>query len=284
MDLNLEKFDPTVAELTAMVAETTAVNITDFSDKSQVENVRRCRINLKNARVSVEKRGKELRADAITFQKAVIEKEHELVAIILPEEERLAKLEEEAKTYAVKQERLRKLPERKERFTSETGLGIGISDEAVILEMDDVQFETYLANAKAHVEAKRLAEQRAEQEAKEAELKRREQELKAKERAAKEAEEAKEREAKRLAELEEARLEGERQAKARLEAEQAAELARVEREKEEAAKAAAKLEKTKKYKAFLEAHGFTDATRGDFKIEETATGYVLYKRLGEFLK
>ena len=93
---DLEKFDPTVAELTAMVAKTKKLKATDLEDKAQLAIVKENRIVLKKARVQIEKRGKELREDALKFQRAVIAKEKELIAIIEPEEDRLEAIEQEA--------------------------------------------------------------------------------------------------------------------------------------------------------------------------------------------
>lgn len=286
MDMSLDKFDPTVADLTALAEVAKTISITDFESKAQIEAVRQNRIVLKNARVAVEKRGKELREDANAFASAVIAKQKELIAIISPEEERLKKLEDEAETHVLRQERLRKLPERRQRL-QDALVGAELFDEAV-LGMDDVTFEatfSRLVNERAAVENAR----------KEEELRIKQAELDAKEREIREKEESERRERERLIELERARMEGEERAKVeqakkeqfeaeRRRKEEAEVKDRLIREEAEHKAAAAKLEKSKKYKAFLEVHGFTDATRGDFKVEETATGYVLYKRLGEFLK
>ncbi len=46
----------------------------------------------------------------------------------------------------------------------------------------------------------------------------------------------------------------------------------------------AKLAKQKDYLDFLKSVGYTQANKADFKREETATHYVLYKKVGEFKK
>ena len=282
-DLNLEKFDPTVAELTKIAEESRAITITDFEDRKQIEAVRTKRIELKKTRVSIEKRGKELREDAITFQKAVIAKEKELIAIIEPEEIRLDQLEDAAKQDAIEKERLRKWPERKERL-HELGYKAGVNDDTVIRMMDDVQFEAFIANAKAKIEAEALAKQRSEQAAKELELQRREAELAAKEREAKAEQEARElaarekaedeaREKRRAEEIERARIEGERQAKEK-----------AEREAKEAKDAAEKLEKSRKMKAWLEERGYNEQTKHGFYIEHTPEAMILYKLVDLYRK
>lgn len=284
MEMNLEKFDPTVAELTKVAEESRAVVVTDFDDPKQIEAVHAKRIELKKTRVSIEKRGKELREDAIKFSKAVIAKEKELIAIIEPEEMRLDRLEDAAKQSAIEKERLRKWPERKERL-SELGYKAGVNDDTALRIMDDVQFESFIANVKAKIEAEELARQRTEQLAREAELNRREEEIAAKERKAKMEEVAKKnaerekadaemREKKRLADLEAARIEGEKNAKATAE--------RIEREKKAEE---ARAEKSRKFKAWLAEHGHTDALEGDrFFIRHTDTEAILYEKVAVYTK
>ena len=284
MEMNLEKFDPTVAELTKVAEESRKIVVTDFDDPKQIEAVHAKRIELKKTRVSIEKRGKELREDAIKFSKAVIAKEKELVAIIEPEEIRLDQLEDAAKQNAIEKERLRKWPERLERLKELEYKG-GSSDDHILKMMSDVDFEAYINSVKAKIEAERLAKERQAQLEREMDLKRREEELAAKERKAEMEERARKqaeqdrldaemREKKRLADLEQARLEGERKAKAEAE--------RIEREKKEAE---AKAEKSRKFKAWLADQGFTDALEGDrFFIRHTDTEAILYEKKAVYRK
>jgi hypothetical protein len=58
-----------------------------------------------------------LRADAITFQKAVIEKERELIGIIEPLEKELKAKEEEIEKQKETERRKESLPQRKEMLT-----------------------------------------------------------------------------------------------------------------------------------------------------------------------
>lgn len=274
--LDIEKFDPTVAELTAMVeASKKDTLVIDLSDKARLEIVHANRMILKNARVTIEKKGKELREDANAYAKAVIAKEKELKAIIEPEEERLAELEDQAKQLLIRQERERKLPERLERFHA-LNFGITPADE-LILSMDDVQFETFLSDTLTQKVAEEQARTRAEQEAKQAELN-------AKERELKEAEAEIMREKELAAAQQKAREEGERKAREAMAREEVAKKADEERKAAQAKAEIEKLEKKKKYVAFLKSHGWTEETKEDFKTEETALGYVLYKKLGIFTK
>jgi hypothetical protein len=283
MEMNLEQFNPTVAELTKLAAESKQLTITDYADPAQVKAVHDQRIVLRDARVGITKKAKEFREDALAFQKKVIEKEKELIALIEPEEYRLQCIEDEAKAYAIKQERERKWPERLERLKELEYKG-GSSDDHVLKMLSDVEFETYINNVKAKIEAEALARQRTEQLAREADLKRREDELEAKERKAKMEEAAKEnakrekadaemREKKRLADLEAARIEGEKKAKADAE--------RIEREKKEAE---AKAEKSRKFKNWLGEMGYNENNPGEFLIQHTEKEAIVYKRVGTYAK
>ncbi len=104
-DLSLEKFNPTVAELNALVAQT-STRLFDEKNSVDVDYAHNSRMSIRAARVKIEKFGKQLRENAITFQKAVIVKERELIAIIEPEESRLAVIEEAGKLYQLKTKRL----------------------------------------------------------------------------------------------------------------------------------------------------------------------------------
>lgn len=294
MEMNLEKFDPTVAELTKVAEESRAIVITDFDDPKQIEAVHAKRIELKKTRVSIEKRGKELREDAVKFSKAVIAKEKELIAIIEPEEIRLDQLEDAAKQNAIEKERLRKWPERLERLKALEYKGAS-SDDYVLRMMSDVDFETYINNVKAKIEAERLSKEREALLAQEMELKRKEEELAAKERALekekadreraeREKVEAEAREKRRAEELEKARLEGERKAKEEADRKAAEEKARIEREEKERKDAEAKAERSRRFKSWLAEQGYTEATEGEYLIQHTETHAMLYKRVGTYAK
>lgn len=281
MEMNLEQFNPTLAELNRLAEESRGVTITNWEDPKEIEIVHKQRMTLKNVRVAITKKGKDLREEALTFQKAVIAKEKELINIIEPEETRLEALEEQVKIEAIKRERERKWPERLERL-KEIEFVPGTSDTHVLTQMTDLDFEAFISNAKAKMEAEALARQRTEQLAREAELKRREEELEAKERKAKYDEEVRQnaerekadaemREKRRLADLEAARLEGERLERERVKLQE-------ETEKAERAKA----EKARKFKVWLTLNGCTEATRGEFSIQYEGGKTVLYKRIGVY--
>ena len=93
--LNIEKFSPKKAELIALADKSKGLVINGVDDKIGYSLVHDTRMELKRARVEIAKTGKNLRADALSFQKAVIEKEKELIAIIEPVEKDL-ELKQEA--------------------------------------------------------------------------------------------------------------------------------------------------------------------------------------------
>ncbi len=67
-----------------------SVAITTVADKPSYDACHDARMRLKTVRVLIEKTGKAAREDATAFNKAVIAEEKRLLAIITPEEERLA--------------------------------------------------------------------------------------------------------------------------------------------------------------------------------------------------
>ena len=137
---SLEKFDPTTAELTALVERTKGIIATDLEDPEQLKVVKESRQALQRARVNIEKKGKALREDALKFQKAVIAKEKELIAIIEPEEERLSEIEEEAKKLVLRKARIEGLPAKKARLAA-ISKHIEMPSDEEILSMDANAFE-----------------------------------------------------------------------------------------------------------------------------------------------
>lgn len=308
----LEKFDPTVADLKAMVEKTKDIVATDLEDPKQMSVVRESRIALKNARVRIEKTGKGLREDAVKFQKAVIEKEKSLIAIIEPEEDRLSAIEEEAKVLALKKARLANLPTLKQRI-SEAGLETFTThNDDELLAMDSNAFEAYfntlvaaknesdrIANEIIQAKEKeRLDEERRIEDEKRAEEDRKQREEREKIEADKKAiedeklriahqKEVKEAEERAKAETE-ARMKKEASdLEAKKEQERKDEIARQEKaakEAEEARKAEQEaLEKKAAYKKFLADNGVNEATKSEFKIENTDEGYTIYKKVA-FMK
>jgi hypothetical protein len=211
MSLDIEKFNPTVAELQRLVEESKSLTVSDFGDAEQIRAVKKHRLVLRDARVAITKTGKSLREDALKFQKAVIEKEKELVAIVEPEEERLQAFEDKAAALVEVKRREALLPARKAKL-DEIKDGIEALDDQ-LLTMDDEAFNTYY-NGRIY------EKNRKDREA-----------LEARERAVKEEEDRQRRE-KEKAEAEER---GRQQERERQEQRKKEEAERAEKEKSEAA-------------------------------------------------
>lgn len=304
-NLNLDQFNPTVAELNAMVEVTKNIKTVDLENREEIELVRKSRIELKNARVRITNAGKELRASALSFQKKVIEREKELVAIIEPEEDRLKAIEEEADLLALRKARLEVLPARKERLLQIDGVTIWATDEE-LLNIDSDQYEllvnqsiaTNTAKVQAEAQAKLDAEREAMRLEKEATDKKQAEaqakidadnkkidEEKRKIEQAKEIEKAKKQAvAEEKAKAEAKRIKDEADAKAKALKEKAEAEAKAKKDEEEKKAEAEKLAKRKKFIEFRASHGWTETTKDDFKLEETNEGYTLYKKLGTFKK
>lgn len=84
-------FDAIKAQALDLVKD--SARIVKITDKAGYQECHAARMRLRDARVSVEKTGKEARDDANKFAKSVIAKENELIAIMEPEEKRLAELQ-----------------------------------------------------------------------------------------------------------------------------------------------------------------------------------------------
>lgn len=268
---SLDSFDPTIEKLNALVLESSHLKEIDLENPAQLEQVKRARLNLRSARVSIEKGGKAFRDDAIKFQRAVLEKERSLIAIISPEEDRLAMIEKQAKIAEERKLRLAQVPERRARLES---LGL-TTKESFITDMDSVAFEQHINALVAEKnEADRLAleKQRKEKEA----------ELDERERALREQEDKADQE-RREKEAAERAVEEERQ---HVEREAEAERLRIEEETEERIRQEKEAEKKRqrdvKYQEFLTLNGYNVNTKDQFKIETSEKGVMLWKFVAVF--
>ena len=310
--LDIEKFNPTIADIRNIVESGKLITITDFTDKMQVKAVHDHRLQLKEIRVNITKQGKAFRQQALDFQKKVIAKEKELVALVEPEEERLSFLEEKADALEEREKRRDVLPKRLERLAVLND-GIEISGEE-ILDMDGSTFEGYFNKRIAEKNEKdRMANEVKERELKEAETKAaHDKEIKdAEERARaderKRAEEAEEKlkaeraredeEHKKRVEREEREAKEradrtEREAKERadkIEREAKEKVEREERERKEIEEAKvkaeaehkAKLSAHKKLQEFLASNGWTEEKDAEFYTRVVGNTVTLYKKVGE---
>ena len=267
-NLDIEQFNPKLAELQALAETSKALDLTDIKEVCQT------RIQLKNARVEITKTGKAMRDDANKFATAVIAREKELIGIIKPEEERLSEAEEAAKQTKERESRKGLLPHRIERLTA-IGDGIVVSEDE-LLEMDGPVFEAYINRRLAQKnEADRLEIERVKAE--------------------------QEKEAQRLAN-EEATQKREEQAcqdeRERIERDQAAEKERQEkakvdedrRKEEEAEKDAAaevarqkQLEADARYQEWLKSHDYQGEGQG-LLLKDMGDHVLLYKFVDRFTK
>jgi hypothetical protein len=290
--MEIIKFDPTIEELNKLVTVSKKIKVTDINDKKQIEVVRENRIILKTARVAITKRGKELREEALAFQRNIISQEKELIAIIEPEEERLSAIEEEVKQKQLIEERKALLPTRREQLDA-IGDGMTVTDD-VLLDMDTETFSAYKNERVAQKnESDRLAietEKRKVQE--EAERQQREKETQEREKRAREEAQA-EAERKLALAKEEAEMRIQRE-KEEAERRVIAERERIEREQkekearelQEKAEAAARakaeqevLEKKKKYQAWLTKNDYSESTH---YLRNEGGVVTLYKIISTF--
>lgn len=291
---NIEKFDPTTKELQSMVA--TSKSITELSDPLVIRDMR---LSLKNARINITKKGKELREEAIAFQKAVIGKEKELIGIIEPEEERLAGIEELAKKRKEAEDRVNLLPMRRARMEELNIAGYIMVDDEFLCTLDTVGFQEWTnAIVAEQNEAKRLELEAKEREVKEAEARiAREKELKEREEKAREEEKANaEKREKEAAEKAEKDKQEAIEAVRREEAQKAADaekkrLTAIEEEKMKKAEEARKLaEETKKreederYRKWLADNGALPEVTGWIAMKDPygKNEMVLYKEVSRY--
>lgn len=254
--MDIQKFNPTVAELTALAEEAKSVDVSDLTA------VKEMRLKLRTARTTITKTGKEFRTEALAFQKAVIAKEKELLELVTPEEDRLKQIEDDAAKAIELEERQKKMPWRKEQIML-IGDGLDNPTDEELLEMDDEQFASYLNDRKVAKFDADEAEKREKEEAERIEKEKAEAVEKARieeqEKAEKRVQEEKER--------------AEREAKEKEEREkrEAEEAERKEKEEQE------KAEKNKKYKDWLKKNGYEEADKDSYKIERSGNTFTLYK-------
>lgn len=124
-DPNKESLHAIAAEVAQITADPAKMTKEDFDLVNSTKN------KLVKARTTIQKRGKELREDAVKFQRDVIAYEKELIEIIEPEERRLKEIEAAAKEYAMTEERKKTLPEFKAKLAT-IGDGIEVSDDHLL--------------------------------------------------------------------------------------------------------------------------------------------------------
>lgn len=305
-DTALAKFRPLPKHLNDMSEKAKGFTLDDFKDAEKSKVAHDHRIALRDARVELQKIGKSLRADALTFQKTVISKEKELVAIVEPEEKRLKDLEEEAKRIEERKKREELIPKRKQRIIELVPEGVEnpyLKGDDELLDMDSQAFESFFNDCRSDWNAREADRIRREAQiqqeerekklqAEQAEIQRKREELEDLERKAKAQREVEEarlaQERARLDAEVEARKQAEQEAKLKAEREKAeaeAELARLETEKKEEEE---RLAKKEEWQAFISEHGYTEENKDDFIFrgytEENTEKIIMFKKVGEFIK
>ncbi len=269
-NLDIEKFNPTKAEITSLVEQYKDLSITGVDDKNGYEAVHKARMALKTVRVNITKTGKSMREEALAFQKLVISKEKELIEMVEPTEREL-----EAKQKAIDEEkekikRVALLPERRQMLAE---IRVEIDDEFLLLQ-NETQFTEYFNARKTEFLEEKERLMRLEQE-----------KIEAEKRAIEEAKMVQEREAQRQVELEHARKEAaekavideQRKAQEKIEQQKKDEENRIANEEAEQKK----LESQKKYQDFLSKHDFQE--NDNFHIERVGNRVMLYKKVGEII-
>jgi len=305
---NALSFSTTADKLKELAAK--SVGITEVTNKAGRDQAHRAAMDLRDARLTIERTGKEAREDARQFADAVVGAQKELVALVEPEEIRLknlrdawddARAAEKAEEERKERERVAAMAKRIADIEALPGklFGAGVEDikrAITALDGDDLDGidEVYYPTAsmaKGNVLEKlhKAYEERAELDRQAAEILRLQQEREAKakaaaeklaaERAAFEAEQAEARKAQEEADRKaaEARAEADRVAQA--ERDRQAEEARQQREREEAELAERRAEierqeaeaRQKAEAAALEAARQADAERMEREANDVAT-------------
>lgn len=170
LEFTPEVFDPKKAELTAIAAEVAQITADPSKmTKEDFELINSTKNKLVKARTRISKAGLAAREAANQYNRDVLAYEKELIAIIEPEEKRLKEIEAAAKEYAMKEERLKTLPEFKEKLAA-IGDAVEVSDDELLALDPNGRTEYYNSRLSAKLEADKAAADalRAEEDAKRA--------------------------------------------------------------------------------------------------------------------
>lgn len=157
--MNIEKFNPTVKELKKLVADTEGVDLTNL------DAVKEAKKPLQKARIEITKMGKSMRDEATAFNRAVLVKERELLAIIEDRENQFKEIEDAEKKRIAIEERKEQLPMRRSELNA---IGMLKVDDVVLLSMNDKEFAEYKMEFAKTVKEKKETEKRIEEEKAEA--------------------------------------------------------------------------------------------------------------------
>jgi len=277
MKLDIEKFNPKVAELETIANKAKKLTVSDLHNTSEVAIVKEKRIELGKVRRSIEETGKALRSDAIVFQKEVLKRERELILIISPEEDRLKQIETDSKKLLIREDREKLLPERCEKFRV-AGLEVGDND---LLEMDDNDFVVFYnekLSEKLEDDRIKAEEEKAEEEEKKNKKERLAQDKIDKAQDKIDEEKRKIEQDKRDIEHEKELIKVKEQA---IEDEKIAKIEEKKRAEKEAKEKKKQEDKNKLYQDFLKKNKYNETTD---RIKETEDEYILYRVVARFKK
>ncbi len=152
------KFNRTIEEIRKLVAETKEITIKNTDDTPGYILTIAWKKKFAALRIAIQKYYEEQRAEALKFQKKVIQIEKELLAEIFTEETRLGDMIKDYDANKIMQERIKTLPMRTAALKN---TGITEINEQYILSLNDIEFATYFNNKKkevAETEARKQAE------------------------------------------------------------------------------------------------------------------------------
>jgi hypothetical protein len=260
-ELNIEEFNPSIAEITLVVSKYKDLTIQGVNDTVGYSMIDTARKELKRIRIEITKRGKSMREEAILFQKAVIAKENQLIALVEPTER---ELEFKQKAIDDEKERIKRSVLRPERIAKLSTINLKVSEDWLD-SLNDIEFQTFFNEKNTEYLAekeRKINEEQAKIDAEKLSLL--------------EAQKAEEREKQRQKELEQAKIEAAE--KSRIDTENR--LKREQEQKELAEKEEReKLEKEQRYTDFLAANNYI--ADGSFMIDKQGSKITLYKKIAE---
>lgn len=164
-NLNLDLFSPKKAELQELATKYAGLKIEWIDDKKWFEAVHKAQMELRNARISIEKTRLEYTRQFDEAKKQAISLEKELLAIIVPLEEELKAQKEavEAEKERIRQEELEQkrlfLQNRVDQLTSFEYI---FSDLLKLAQMSEEEFDSLLVEAKTSFEQKQAQKEEEE--------------------------------------------------------------------------------------------------------------------------
>jgi len=165
----------------AAVGQVAELTISGVDDKEGFERVRRARLDLKKVRCEIEKKRKELKADAVEFGRRVDAAAKELTALVEPTEILLTNRQDEVER-EIAAIAARKLQARKDRLTEAGAIVFPGIDKIADDEFEELVAAAQLAHQKRQqqeaeaAQARKLEEERLAKEREELARQRREQE------------------------------------------------------------------------------------------------------------